>query len=88
MLLVQYGYIFLVLIFLLLFSSPEGSENKEKKISELRKYISYCTLSRAITITYVYYYNYCKNERKITVLAKMKILKRFSKSMDGFWWLW
>ena len=52
MLLVQYGYIFLVLIFLLLFSSPEGSENKEKKISELGKYISYCTLSRAITITY------------------------------------
>ena len=55
MLLVQYGYIFLVLIFLLLFSSPEGSENKETKISELGKYISYCTLSRAITITY---YNY------------------------------
>ena len=52
MLLVQYGYIFLVLIFLLLFSSPEGSENKETKISELGKYISYCTLSRAITITY------------------------------------
>ena len=26
MLLVQYGYIFLVLIFLLLFSSPEGSD--------------------------------------------------------------
>ena len=54
MLLVQYGYIFLVLIFLLLFSSPEGSENKETKISELGKYISYCTLSRAITITYFY----------------------------------
>ena len=53
MLLVQYGYIFLVLIFLLLFSSPKGSENKETKISELGKYISYCTLSRAITITYV-----------------------------------
>ena len=52
MLLVQYGYIFLVLIFLLLFSSPKGSENKETKISELGKYISYCTLSRAITITY------------------------------------
>ena len=52
MLLVQYGYIFLVLIFLLLFSSHEGSENKETKISELGKYISYCTLSRAITITY------------------------------------
>ena len=52
MLLVQYGYIFLVLIFLLLFSSPEGLENKETKISELGKYISYCTLSRAITITY------------------------------------
>ena len=52
MLLVQYGYIFLVLIFLLLFSSPEGSENKETKILELGKYISYCTLSRAITITY------------------------------------
>ena len=58
MLLVQYGYIFLVLIFLLLFSSPEGSENKEKKISELGKYISYCTLSRAITITY--FKNYLK----------------------------
>ena len=55
MLLVQYGYIFLVLIFLLLFSSPEGSENKETKISELGKYISYCTLSRAITITYLLY---------------------------------
>ena len=54
MLLVQYGYIFLVLIFLLLFSSPEGSENKETKISELGKYISYCTLSRAITITYIF----------------------------------
>ena len=53
MLLVQYGYIFLVLIFLLLFSSPKGSENKETKISELGKYISYCTLSRAITITYL-----------------------------------
>ena len=52
MLLVQYGYIFLVLIFLLLFSSPKGSENKETKKSELGKYISYCTLSRAITITY------------------------------------
>ena len=52
MLIVQYGYIFLVLIFLLLFSSPKGSENKETKISELGKYISYCTLSRAITITY------------------------------------
>ena len=50
MLLVQYGYIFLVLIFLLLFSSPESSENKETKISELGKYTSYCTLSRAITI--------------------------------------
>ena len=54
MLIVQYGYIFLVLIFLLLFSSPKGSENKETKISELGKYISYCTLSRAITITYIY----------------------------------
>ena len=43
---------FLVLISLLLFSLPEGSENKETKISELGKYISYCTLSRAITITY------------------------------------
>ena len=52
MLLVQYGYIFLVLIFLLLFSSPKGSENKETKKSKLGKYISYCTLSRAITITY------------------------------------
>ena len=37
MLLVQYGYIFLVLIFLLLFSSPEGSENKEKKNIRTRK---------------------------------------------------
>ena len=52
MLFVQYGYIFLVMIFLLLFFSPEGSGNKETKISELGKYISYCTLSRAITITY------------------------------------
>ena len=52
MLIVQYGYIFLVLIFLLLFSLPKGSENKKTKISELGKYISYCTLSRAITITY------------------------------------
>ena len=54
MLIVQYGYIFLVprSDILLLFSSPEGSENKETKISELGKYISYCTLSRAITITY------------------------------------
>ena len=57
MLLVQYGYIFLVLIFLLLFSSPKGSENKETKKSELGKYISYCTLSRVITITY-YYFSY------------------------------
>ena len=55
MLIVQYGYIFLVLIFLLSFSSPKGSENKETKISELGKYISYCTLSRAITITYTSY---------------------------------
>ena len=38
MLLVQYGYISLVLIFLLIFSSPKGSENKETKISELGKY--------------------------------------------------
>ena len=57
MLLVQYEYIFLVLIFLLLFSLPEGSENKETKISELGKYISYCTLSRAITITYALFYH-------------------------------
>ena len=33
----------------------EGLENKETKISELGKYISYCTLPRAITITYYYY---------------------------------
>ena len=42
-------------IFVSLFSEPEpkGSKsNKETKISELGKYISYCTLSRAITITY------------------------------------
>ena len=53
MLLVQYGYIFIIIFFFLLFSSPKGSENKETKISELGKYISYCTLSRAITITYL-----------------------------------
>ena len=62
MLIVQYGYIFLVLIFLLLFSSPKGSENKETKISELGKYMSYCTLSRAITITY-----HRLKARKITI---------------------
>ena len=39
-------------IFVIIFLAPEGSENKETKISELGKYISYCTLSRAITITY------------------------------------
>jgi len=37
---------------LFLFSSPKGSENNETKISELGKYISYCTLSHAIAITY------------------------------------
>jgi len=30
----------------------KGSENNETEISELEKYISYCTLSHAITITY------------------------------------
>ena len=29
---------------MLLVRSPEGSENKETKISELGKYISYCTV--------------------------------------------
>jgi len=53
MFLVQYGYIFLVLKFLFLFSSPKGSGNNETKITELGKCISYCTLSHAITITYL-----------------------------------
>ena len=40
MLLVQYGYIFLVLIFLLIFYSPEGSKENERKISEYGKLYS------------------------------------------------
>ena len=78
MLLVQYGYIFLVLIFLLLFSSPEGSENKETKISELGKYISYCTLSRAITITYD---NHSLNTKDVSLGSKLSYL--YSKRKPG-----
>ena len=82
MLLVQYGYIFLVLIFLLLFSSPEGSENKETKISELGKYISYCTLSRAITITYTNTFLSVLKKRIwfFTVVTKIKKISIYIQS--------
>ena len=49
----------------MLFSSPKGSENKKTKISELGKYISYCTLSRAITITYSRNFEHDKNDKRI-----------------------
>ena len=80
MLLVQYGYIFLVLIFLLLFSSPKGSENKETKISELGKYISYCTLSRAITITYllIFYIKKCDAGKVGKYFLSSTAFSRFS----------
>jgi len=43
---------FFVLIFFFFFFSPKDSENNETKIAEFGKYISYCTLSYAIPITY------------------------------------
>jgi len=53
MFLVQYGYNFLVLIFLFLLSSPKGSENNETK-NQNTENISHMVYTEyhAITITY------------------------------------